>query len=96
MPTANNSGCYNTITVGTCAGNAKRVFQLTGGMWDKIYKGSFGEIRVGVQYSYTQRQLFQGNSAFGGAGGTTNQILPFAPNQNDQLVLTSLRYYPFQ
>ena len=96
VPTANNSGCYNTITTGTCAGNAKRVWQLTGGMWDKIYKGSYGEVRVGLQYSYTQRELFQGNSNFGGAGGNTNAILPFAPHQNDQLVLTSFRYYPFQ
>ncbi len=93
VPTANNSGCYNTVTVGSCAGNSKRIFQGTAGMWDKIYKGSFGEVRVGLQYSYTQRELFQGN---GGTVGTPAAPLNFAPHQNDQLVLTSFRYYPFQ
>ena len=90
-PTANNSGCFNTIVVASCAANAKRVFQATAGMWDKIYKGPFGEVRVGLQYSYTQRELFQGN---GMTAGST--ALPYAPKQNDQSVLTSLRYYPFQ
>ena len=90
-PTANNSGCFNTITLGSCAGNAKRVFQVTGGLWDKIYKSDIGEVRVGLQYSYTQRELFQGS------GGTAAApALAFAPKQNDQLLLTSLRYYPFQ
>ena len=100
VPTANNSGCFNTITVGSCAGNTKRILQLTGGMWDKIYKGAFGEVRVGVQYSYTQRELFQGNSNFGlaptGTAGTAVASLPFSPKQNEQTVLTSFRYYPFQ
>ena len=92
IPTANNSGCFNTLGGGTCNGQAKRVFQITGGMWDKIYKGSFGEVRVGVQYSYTQRELFQGSATSAPATGA----LPFSPHQNDQSVLTSLRYYPFQ
>ena len=79
------------ITVGSCAASAKRVWQVTGGMWDKVYKGAFGEVRAGVQYSYTKRELFQGY-------GTTAPLpaLAFAPHQDDQSVLTSLRYYPFQ
>ena len=88
-PNANNSGCFNEIVAATCAGNAKRVWQITGGMWDKLYKGTFGEVRAGLQYSYTERELFQGNG-----GGAV--ALPYAPRQNDQSVLTSLRYYPFQ
>ena len=95
VPTANNTGCFNTVAGGTCAGQSKRIFQLTGGMWDKIYKGSFGEVRVGLQYSYTQRELFQGNAA-GALNGVALPALPFSPHQNDQLVLTSFRYYPFQ
>lgn len=90
-PNANNSGCYNVITVGSCAANAKRVWQVTGGIWDKLYKGAYGEVRVGLQYSYTERELFQGN-------GTTapSPALAFAPHQDDQSLLTSFRYYPFQ
>lgn len=91
VPSADNSGCFNTIPVGSCAGNSKRILQLTGGMWDKIYKGSFGEVRVGLQYSYTQRELFSGT-------GAVAPLLPlaFSPRQNDQSVFTSFRYYPFQ
>ena len=94
VPTANNSGCFNTVTVGTCGGSAKRVWELTGGMWDKIYKGSFGEIRVGVQYSYIQRELFQGSG--GGPIPSATAPLNFAPKQNENTVMASLRYYPFQ
>ncbi len=90
-PNANNSGCYNVITAGSCAANAKRVWQVTGGMWDKLYKGAFGEVRVGLQYSYTKRELFQGNGTTAPAAA-----LGFAPHQDDQSLLTSFRYYPFQ
>ena len=111
LPTANNSECFNTTTTATtgagpgfstattCQGNTKRVFQLTGGMWDKLYRGSFGEVRVGVQYSYTERQLFSGNGfTTGGTAAAPTQFgpNPRAPTQNEHIVFTSLRYYPFQ
>ena len=105
--TANVQGCnlepnaaaasnpIGVCTAGT-AGNTKQLFQITAGMWDKLYKGSFGEVRVGLQYQYTERQIF--NNVPGvqnGAGGViyTNN---YQPKANDQAVLTSLRYYPFQ
>ena len=106
-PNAVNGGCFNSVTGTTanqvsaagltttannCAANTKRVFEISGGIWDKLYKGQFGEVRVGLQYAYQQRELFQGNGNAGAAGG----VLPFAPKQNDQMVYTSLRYYPFQ
>ena len=100
LPNANNTGCFNTsiatsTTNTTCGGSAKRVWQLTGGMWDKIYKGSFGEVRVGLQYSYTQRELFSGNGS-SVVGGVAQNPLTSSPHQNESTVLTSFRYYPFQ
>ena len=88
VPNANDNGCSNLGTLGatTCAGNTKQVWQITGGMWDKLYKGLYGEVRVGVQYSYTKRELFQ--SVFNNISAS--------PKQDEQLVLTSFRYYPFQ
>lgn len=81
-----NSGC-NIEDFGTgagafaCNGNTKLVRQITGGFWDDIYKGSFGRLAGGVQYSFTQKYGFEG------IGGV--------PKQNESIFFTSLRYYPF-
>ena len=108
-PTGNNSECFNTTNAtpdasvlgaggagnnlpgAGCNGNTKRLWELTGGVWDKLYKGSFGEVRVGVQYEYIQRELFQGNQ-----GTAPYPALRFSPHQNENVVMTSFRYYPFQ
>jgi hypothetical protein len=88
LPTANNSGC-DTIG-GTCAGNTKDVWEVTGGLWDKVYQGGFGSVRVGLQYEYIQRELFSGSGASGG-------LTAFAgsPHFNEQAGYVSFRYYPF-
>lgn len=80
LPTANNSGCF--IEGGTCAGNSRRIRQLTFGFWDKIYAGSFGRAQVGIQYSYTQRQLFPG-------------LDDDEPQAHQNMGFLSFRYYPF-
>ncbi len=79
LTTANNSGCFTEG--GTCSGNTRRIRQLTGGFWQKIYNGSFGRAQVGMQYSYTERELFAG------VGGM--------PQANQSIGLISFRYYPF-
>lgn len=79
LVTANNTGCFTEG--GTCAGNTRRIRQLTAGFWEKIYNGSFGRAQVGVQYSYTQRELFDG------VGGE--------PQVGQNMGLFSFRYYPF-
>lgn len=89
----NNYGC--TTEGGTCAGQTHRVWQVTGGFWDKLYKGSFGEVRVGAQYSFTERQLFAATSNTYAVGPTAAAPLRSA-TATDNTILTSLRYYPFQ
>ncbi len=85
LPSANNSGCYvetsTTITSSTCAGNTRRIRQITAGVWDKFYQGSFGRAQIGFQWSYTQRQLFDG------IGGQ--------PQIHNNMGFVSFRYYPF-
>jgi len=66
----------------TCAGNVRRIRQLTGGFWDKFYQGSFGRAQIGIQYSYTQRQLFQ-------------DVNGLSPQANNSMGFVSFRYYPF-
>ena len=85
LTTANNTGCFietaTTATASTCAGNTRDIRQLTAGVWDKFYQGSFGRAQVGLQYSYTDRQLFAG------LGGT--------PRTHNNMTFISFRYYPF-
>lgn len=81
-PLVSNVGCYTEG--GTCAAATQTVWQATGGFWDKIYAGAAGTVRWGMQYSYTQRILFAGT----GLGGA-------APKTYDNMVLTALRWYPF-
>jgi hypothetical protein len=70
-----------TTEGGVCAPNIQQIDQITGGFWDKLYTGGFGQIRVGVQYSHTNV------TAFAGAAG-------FTPKTSDDMVFTSFRYYP--
>jgi hypothetical protein len=83
----NNSGCFTVG--GTCTASTKDVWEITAGFWDKIYSGSFGDVRVGVQYSYIQRDFFPGT------GGLPVGSAPLAASTNENVVMASFRYYPF-
>ena len=81
----NFEGATSTNNTGAgipaCVGNTKDVRQVTAGVWHNVYDGPAGKVRVGAQYAYTIRDSFQGVG--GAARGTENMIF------------TSLRYYPF-
>jgi len=79
-PFATLANC--SVEGGSCTPDVQLMTQLAGGFWDKIYQGSFGSVRFGVQYSYTELTAFSG--ATGGQ-----------PRTNDSMVFTSFRYYPF-
>jgi hypothetical protein len=65
---------------GVCSPNLRRVTQITAGAWQKAYTGSFGQIRIGLQYSHTKL------TGFSGVDG-------FIPKTNEDMVFTSFRYY---
>ena len=75
----NNTGCW--AIGGTCQAQTSSVREVTGGGWYKFYKGRFGMAEVGVQDQYLTR------NTFGAHGG--------APSTNINILMTSLRYYPF-
>src|SRR5262245_65164970 len=58
-----------------------RLSELTIGFWQNVYKGDYGRVTFGAQYEYIKRK------AFNGIGG--------APSTDDNVVMTSVRYYPF-
>ena len=103
LPTAANYGCGLVgAAAATCTGQTHRLWQLTGGFWDKLYKGSFGEVRVGAQYSYTERDGFGTQNAATAAGAASAGLSVaqasqyITPKTNEHTVMTSIRYYPFQ
>jgi outer membrane murein-binding lipoprotein Lpp len=83
----NNTGCFTVG--GTCTAQTKNVWEVTAGFWDKVYSGVFGSVRVGVQYSYIQRDFFPGTV------GLPAGSAPLAANTNENVVMASFRYYPF-
>jgi hypothetical protein len=81
-PAANNTGCETEGTAAsTCVGNTRLLEELSGGFWQKLYNGPWGYVRLGLQYSYIER------NAFSGVGG--------APDAHENMLYTSFRYYPF-
>jgi hypothetical protein len=92
-PFFNNSGC-NIEGSTVCSLNVKLVRQVTAGFWDDIYKGPFGRLAGGLQYSFTQKYGFNGIGVAGngipGIPGTGR-----APKRDENIFFTSLRYYPF-
>ena len=79
-PNLNLAGCL--VEGGACSPNLESENQATVGFWWKAYQGKFGNFRFGAQYSYTHL------TAFGGAGGVK-------PTTDDNMIFTSIRYYPF-
>ena len=89
----NNSGC-NIEGSTVCSNNVKLVRQVAVGFWDDIYKGPFGRLAGGLNYTFTQKYGFNGIGVTGngiaGIPGTGG-----APKRDENTFFTSLRYYPF-
>jgi hypothetical protein len=79
-PTLNLTGCL--VEGGACSPNLQAENQISTGFWWRAYQGKFGSFRFGMQYSYTHL------SAFPGVGNVR-------PTTDDNMVFTSIRYYPF-
>jgi hypothetical protein len=89
-PYLNNSGCE--VDSGTCGNSTHYIDQLTAGFWQRPYIGKFGRLQWGIQYSYTERHLFPG---YGAATAPTTLDFNPAPIARENMIFTSIRYYPF-
>jgi len=75
----NNSQCsLDFITSGTCGAQNRSLWESTGGLWYRLYKGNFGTFQWGTQYEYIERRTWVG------IGG--------APKGIDNIGLTSFRF----
>jgi hypothetical protein len=83
-------GCQSEFSTAACSTQTKSVAEITVGFWDTIYKGDFGMLRAGFEYEDLERTGFAG-------AATTNPSTfgTITPKANEQVFMTSLRYYPF-
>jgi hypothetical protein len=90
-PKVVNTGCgivtgaaFATPVTTNCAAVNKEVDMVTVGFWQNLLKGSYGRVAAGLQYEYIERKSFDTIPGNGGAVST-----------NDNIFMSSLRYYPF-
>ncbi len=77
-----NSGCNVELSPLACTANTSSVVEATAGTWYRFFKGDYGTLQAGVQYAFVKRLTY------GGIGGS--------PNTDENIVMTSFRYLPFQ
>ena len=84
-PGVNLSGC--SVELGSCSAVTSTVIEGTIGAWWRVIRSPYGTAQVGAQYEWVGRNAFQGV----GARGTTAY-----PSTNENMLLFSVRYLPFQ
>jgi hypothetical protein len=84
-PNVSLTGCE--VELGTCNANTSAVVEGTIGAWYRFLKGSYGTLEFGTQYEYIER------NTFAGVGATKGSTI--SPSTNENAVLISFRYLPF-
>jgi hypothetical protein len=77
------AGCFSDLSTSSCNTPTRYIEQGTIGFWDRVYQGGFGRLQVGATYSYTERAGFNDAANHG------------APKGEENIFMTSIRYYPF-
>jgi len=95
-PAFNNSGCAIELST-VCSGNVQKVESITGGFWQDLYKGPFGRLTGGLEYMFVKKIGFTGFGVQppGGANPFVPRFAGFRPSRSENMIFTSLRYYPF-
>jgi hypothetical protein len=75
----NNTPVSSTTNPAGCAPDTRDIQEFSGGYWYDFYRGSKGRIRQGFQYSFLNKQTWQGT------GGS--------PTAKTNMFFTSFRYY---
>ncbi|MBD8900308.1 hypothetical protein [Rhodanobacter sp. DHG33] len=78
----NNSQCLIYGAPTDCTGQTRQIAEQSIGFWWKFYQGKFGKVQFGTQVSHVTRKLY-------------SDINGNAPSAPDNMVFTSLRFYPF-
>ena len=82
-------GSGSAITaVPNCNGQTRFVDEGTIGFWHRPYSGTFGHFQWGLQYQLVERAGFPSTAP---VGGIVN-----APHAEENILMSSFRFYPFQ
>jgi hypothetical protein len=76
-----DAGSFATGSAANYVAKNRRLASATVGFWQDVYNDPLGRLVTGAEYEYIRR------AAFHGIGG--------APSSANNVILTSLRYYPF-
>jgi hypothetical protein len=72
---------YGDLDLTTGQEQTSDVWQVTAGVWDRIYQGPFGKVQLGLQYSLTRRNAFSNSENV-------------AQHAYENILMTSFRFYP--
>jgi len=72
-----------------CNGQTHYVLEGTLGFWHRPYSGTFGHFQWGLQYQFIERAGFVSTAPVGGAAVG-------APHAEENILMSSFRFYPFQ
>ena len=87
-----SAGAFNTPIAGsTCTFDVQKAQEFTIGFWQDAYKGNLGRLRYGLQYEYVRLTAFPGAAGPITPTSTPNEGL----NPNNNILMFSFRYYPF-
>lgn len=76
-----NASCY-TPGAATCNAVTKSISEVTLGLWHDMYKGDYGDLKIGAQNELIRRDTFED------AAGIN-------PHAYEDVTMLSLRYFPF-
>jgi hypothetical protein len=93
-PSFDNAGCEVELST-ICAGNIQKIEAITGGFWQDIYKGPFGRLTAGLEYMLVKKYGFEAWGDQPAAGIIGKAGVGFTPSRAENIIYTSLRYYPF-
>ncbi|MEA2727692.1 MAG: hypothetical protein QOF70_2167 [Acetobacteraceae bacterium] len=85
-PNVNLAGCE--VELGSCSAVTSGVVEGTIGAWWRIIRSTYGTVEAGAQYEFVERNTFRGVGATPGSS--------VAPSANENMLLFSFRYLPFQ
>jgi hypothetical protein len=84
-PRANLAGC--SVELGSCSAVTSSIVEATIGGWWRVIKSAYGTAQIGLQYEWVDR------FAYSGLGGRGTRAYP---SSNENMLLFSVRYLPFQ